>query len=100
VRTGTEANKGEGETVTEIDRDSRDLFDVCKRIQALVKEAGAWGFRLEVVADGRVRADLFDSSGYSMIRGEATGDVHPEVSTGLDLAAMKLRAEQRKAEKK
>jgi hypothetical protein len=48
--------------------------------------------RLEIVSDGRVRADLFDSSGYSMISGEARGDVHTENEVPLDLADMARRA--------
>lgn len=73
-------------------RENQGLFDLCLHLRKLCRDAGAWGFRLEVVADGRVRADMFDDSGYSMISGEAHGDVHAENQVALDLADMARRA--------
>ena len=74
------------------ERDSRELHDICRRLRSLVRSSEAWGMRLEILADGRLRADLFDGSGYSMVCGEVAGDTHEENSVPIDLLELKRRA--------
>ena len=83
----------------QLERDSLELHALLKRCSRLADSLGAWGMRIEVVSDGRVRADFFDGSGYSMIDGESTGDVHEEVNKPLWLPEMRARVLAKQARK-